>query len=101
MHLDTIFLHQMHANRLQFADAEPPAVAYHMEHAVGSGWTPEGHKKHYAAVEKRGMPHITPTTLRAMKRSLTAARNREIVLYNDPDWGLEAAEVTDQMPPIA
>jgi hypothetical protein len=36
-----------------------------------------------------------------MKRSLTAARNREIVLYNDPDWGLEAAEVTDQMPPIA
>jgi hypothetical protein len=101
MHLDTIFLHQMHANGLQFADVEPPAVAYHMEHAVGSGWTPEGHMKHYAAVEQHGMPHITPTKLRTMKRSLKAARNREIVLYNGPDWGLEAAEVTDQKPPTA
>ena len=54
----------------KLADAKPPAVAYHMEHAVGSGWTPEGHEEHYAAVEQRGMPHITPAKLRAMKRSL-------------------------------
>ncbi len=94
MHLDTIFMHQMHANGLRFVDVEPPAVAYHMEHASGSGWTPEGHQKHYAAVEQRGMPHIKPAELRAMKRSLLAAHNHE-VLYNQPDWGLEKADITD------
>ncbi|MGO9583142.1 MAG: hypothetical protein ACLP36_10075, partial [Acidimicrobiales bacterium] len=99
MHLDTVFMHQMEANGLQFLDAKPPAVAYHMEHSEGSGWTPEGHAKHYAAVERRGMPHITPAELRAMKRSLLAARNGEIVLYNGPDWGLEQAEVTDVRAP--
>ena len=70
-------MHQMHANGLKFADAEPPAVAYHMEHAVGSGWTPEGHEEHYAAVERRGIPHIGPAELRAMKRSLLAKRNHK------------------------
>jgi hypothetical protein len=99
MHLDTIFMHQMHTNALQFADAEPPAVAYHMEHSVGSGWTPEGQRKYFAAVEARGMPRITPAKLRAMKRSLRVARrNHEIVLYNGPDWGLEGTQVTDLKP---
>jgi hypothetical protein len=95
MHLDTIFMHQMHANGLRFADAKPPAVAFHMEHSVGSGWTPEGHEKHFASVEQRGMPHITPAELRSMKRSLHRARNRETFLYNGPGWGLEGAQVAD------
>jgi len=95
MHLDTIFMHQMDANGLQFVDFQPPAVAYHMEHSEGSGWTPEGHLKHYAAVEQRGMPHIAPAELRAMKRSLLARRHGGTVLYNRPDWGLEQADVMD------
>jgi len=96
MHLDTVFMHQMDTNGLRFEELMPPAVAYHMEHAEGSGWTPEGHEKHYAAVERHGMPHITPTELRAMKRSLLASRKSgELVLYNDPDWGLEHADVID------
>jgi hypothetical protein len=97
MHLDTVFMHQMHAHGLQFVDVEPPAVAYHMEHAEGSGWTPEGHDKHFAAVERRGMPHIAPTELRKMKRALLAASRHhdEIVLYNAPDWGLEHANIAD------
>jgi hypothetical protein len=95
MHLDTIFMHQMDANGMHFVDVEPPAVAYHMEHAEGSGWTPEGHRKHYAAVEQRGMPHITPEELRAMKRSLLSTRNHESFLYNQPDWGLERANIRE------
>jgi hypothetical protein len=98
MHLDTVFMHQMHANGLDFVDFEPPAVAYHMEHSEGSGWTPEGHQKHYSIVKQRGMPHITPPELRAMKRSLHAARGRETVLYNGPGWGLDGAEITDVSP---
>ncbi len=95
MHLDTIFMHQMHANGLQFVDVETPAVAYHMEHAEGSGWTPEGQQKHYAAVEQRGMPHIKPEQLRTMKRSMLAVHDHEVFLYNQPDWGLEKVNITE------
>jgi len=95
MHLDTIFIHQMDANGLRFVDIEPPAVAYHMEHSVGSGWTPEGHQKHFAAVAQRDMPHITPAELRRIKRSLHAARGQDTVLYNGPDWGLAEAALTE------
>jgi hypothetical protein len=97
MHLDTVFMHQMHANGLQFVDIEPPAVAFHMEHSEGSGWTPEGHTQYFAAVDQRRMPRIAAADLRAMKRSLLRARKRrtEAVLYNGPDWGLERASVTD------
>jgi hypothetical protein len=95
MHLDTIFMHQMGANGLNFADAQPPAVAYHMEHSEGSGWTPEGHEKHFASVEQRGMPHITPAELRSIKRSLHGTHNRDTVLYNGPDWGMENYEITE------
>jgi hypothetical protein len=95
MHLDTIFIHQMHSNGMRFADAEPPAVAFHMEHSLGSGWTPEGHETHFAEVERRGMPHITPAELRAIKRSLNRVRKRETVLYNGPDWGLETSPVAE------
>jgi hypothetical protein len=98
MHLDTVFMHQMEANGLRFADALPPAVAFHMEHAEGSGWTPEGQEKHFAAVEKRGMPHISPAELRDMKRALHAGRRRGTALYNGPDWGLEGAQVTEVRP---
>jgi hypothetical protein len=69
-----------------------------MEHAEGSGWTPEGQEKHFAAVEKRGMPHISPAELRNMKRALHAGRRRGTALYNGPDWGLEGAQVTEVRP---
>ena len=95
MHLDTIFIHQMDANGIKVMDRHPPAVAYHMEHSEGSGWTPEGHETHFAAVQQLRMPQITPTKLRAMKRSLLADRGRLTVLYNQPDWGLEQASIED------
>lgn len=96
MHLDTVFLHQMHANGMRFVDLEPPAVAFHMEHAEGSGWTPEGEAKYFASVAKKGMPRISVVELRAMKRSMLAdSRKKRLVMYNGTDWGLAGAEITD------
>jgi hypothetical protein len=95
MHLDTLFLHQLHANGFTFVDVAPPAVAYHMDHSEGSGWSPEGHVRHYQAVRSQGMRIISSAELRAAKRSmLESARRRQRVLKND-DWGLPDAEVAD------
>jgi len=99
LHLDTIFMHQAHAAGLAFVDVEPPSVAFHMEHAAGSGWTPEAQKEHLESVRRRGMTHISPERLREEKRVLLAAHRRHFpVVYNDEEWGLATAEVTEWSP---
>jgi len=99
LHLDTIFLHQVFAAGLAFVDFEPPAVAYHLEHAEGSGWTPEGHEQHLQSVANRGMPIVTPARLRQEKLRLRAARRRgQPVLYNRQDWGFANTELSEWTP---
>ena len=101
LHLDTIFMHQAHAAGLSFVDVEPPSVAYHMEHAAGSGWTPEAQEQHLSSVTNRGMDHITSERLRLEKRRLLAARRQgSPVMYNDENWGLAEAPVSEfSVPP--
>ena len=67
-HLDTIFLHQAAGSGMRFVELAPPCVVYHMEHAQGSGWTPEGHSQHMSIVQQRGMRTLTSGELRKLKR---------------------------------
>ncbi len=97
MNIDTLFMHQVHANGLRFVDLEPPAVAYHMEHALGSGWTPEGQKEHFSRPAVKGMHHIAGAELRDMKRSMLArAREPHPVVFNEGDWGLAQGDVVEE-----
>ena len=98
MHLDTIFLHQMHANGLRFVDVERPAVTYHLEHAEGSGWTPEGQAALFSSVARSGTATIGSRALRAEKRRLHRQRGKARVFYNDADWGLASADIAEARP---
>lgn len=99
LHLDTIFMHQADAAGLSFVDVEPPSVAYHMEHAAGSGWTPEAQEQHLASVTRRGMAHVNPESLRQEKRRLlTARRKGSPVVYNGRSWGLADTDVSEWVP---
>ena len=95
MHLDTIFLHQLHAAGLRQVEAGPPAVAYHMEHSEGSGWTPEGQAQLFEALARSGTATLGSRELRAEKRRLQRSRGGGSILYNDADWGLASLEVPE------
>ncbi len=95
LHLDTVFMHQAHAAGLSFVDVEPPSVAYHMEHAAGSGWTPEAHSLHLENVVRQGTPYLSPLRLRQLKRELAGRRRAGPITFNETDWGLADRELSE------
>jgi hypothetical protein len=65
---------------------EDPLRIYHIEHSVGSGWTPEGENLLVNRMSKLGIPVLTwPQLYRwcAEMQELTCP-----MIFNGPDWGL-------------
>jgi hypothetical protein len=99
LHLDTLFLHQAHAAGMDFVDLVPPAIAFHMEHNIGSGWSPEGQTAHLENVARRGMETISSRRLRAEKRALLRARvSGKPAIYNGEGWGLADLDLPEWRP---
>lgn len=95
-HLDSLLLHQARTAGMRFVELGPPAVAYHMEHAQGSGWTPEGHGQLFASSTVRGLPYLTDADLRRHKWVLARARRLgRPVVFNDDRWGLADGPVEE------
>ncbi len=94
MHLDAVLCTQAHFDGTREMVLEAPMRCYHIEHAVGSGWSPEGQSQLNARLESKGIPqtsneqfHLTATGMR---------RKRAPRIYNQPDWGM-AEEVFDEL----
>jgi len=72
----------------------PPCVCFHIEHSLGSGWTPEGGKELFARLAEKKILNpdweILHSVVEAMRRGeLTAA-------VNGTSWGLAGFELPEQ-----
>jgi len=72
----------------------PPCVCFHIEHEMGSGWTPEGEKKLFNRLRDAGIlnpewPVLTP--LVEMMREEGKALE-----FNHPGWGLADFDLPEQ-----
>ena len=72
----------------------PPCVCFHIEHGVGSGWTPEGEKKLFNRLRDAGIlnpewPVLTPLVdeMREKSRALE---------FNHAHWGMVEFELPEQ-----
>ncbi len=66
----------------------PPCVCFHIEHSLGSGWTPEGEKKLFARLQEK---KILNPEWDVLSPVLEAMRRGELpTALNGPDWGLAA-----------
>ncbi len=64
----------------------PPCVCFHIEHSLGSGWTPEGEKKLFARLQEK---KILNPDWEVVCPLIEAMRQREISpALNGPGWGL-------------
>jgi hypothetical protein len=85
-HLDTLLCGLAHYAGAVEAVLPPPAVAYHIEHSIGSGWSPEGQKTLFERIDKAGIPCLC---LVEVFRWIQAADASERPLqFNDEHWGL-------------
>jgi hypothetical protein len=97
MHLDSLLcVAAHHAGAREEVLAEPMRI-FHIEHAIGSGWTPEGHTKLY---ERLAQKRIQCVSYEEVVRLIAQMRSLRVpMIFNLDDWGLAASAFRETTPP--
>lgn len=85
--IDSLGLLAAHYGGFQEISLLPPCVCFHIEHSLGSGWTPEGEKLLFKRMREKGItspewPFLI-SYVRHMQRAGTPIK------FNDDGWGLK------------
>ena len=64
----------------------PPCVCFHIEHGIGSGWTPEGEKYLFNRLEKAGILNPEWSVLTPLVEKMRTMR--QPLEFNHAGWGL-------------
>src|SRR5579883_1533757 len=86
LHLDTLLTHAAHHAGYREEVLPDPMRVYHVEHGVGSGWTPEGEAKLNARLAAAGIEQLTLGQLGAWAGQM--AREKRPLIFSGEDWGL-------------
>lgn len=92
--IDSMGLVAAHYAGYQEVSLLPPCVCFHIEHEMGSGWTPEGEKKLFNRLREGGIlnpewPVLTPL-VREMQEQGKALE------FNNRAWGLADFDLPEQ-----
>jgi len=95
LHIDSFFCYMAAAAGLEEVVLEQPMCAYHIEHSLGSGVTPEGEPLLLDRMARRNIPVLKWPQVTAW--GFEMRRNARPTIHNDEDWGFGsmALEETD------
>lgn len=96
MHLDSLLCYAAHYAGALEEVLRAPRRIFHIEHGLGSGWTPEGQERLNERIAQAGIQSVTyPDVVWfiAQMRSLRAP-----LIFNLDDWGLAALELSEIQP---
>lgn len=93
-HLDSVLCHAAHHAGIRERALPPALCVYHIEHATGSGWTPEGQARLEARLAAAGIPQLSHAQFEAW--GIQMRRTRQPILFNDPQWGLAGVVLPEQ-----
>jgi hypothetical protein len=82
--IDALLLYQALVAGVQEFDLGPQRVVYHVDHAAGSGWTPEHGDALFRRLEREQYPYLDDIAQSFAIRRLIHKREPAI---NDPNWG--------------
>lgn len=94
--LDGLPLYQAFAGGVQMTNLDEPMVAIHLEHGLGSGWTPEGSSVLFHRLRSAQIPYLSTREYRAIARKLV--RGRGFQPFNDEAWGLANVALRSESP---
>jgi hypothetical protein len=99
MHVDSLLCYTAHHAGAKEEVLGAPLRIFHIEHGIGSGWTPEGEARLNARIAQKGIPSITyqdALWFIAQMRSLHAP-----IIFNLDDWGLASLDLSETQPSTA
>lgn len=88
-HLDSILLYQAHRSGIREVHLSESAAVYHIEHAPGSGYTPEASEKLFERLAARGIPYLDwhKDVVPMIAKMDAERKDGSPVRYNDETWG--------------
>lgn len=86
LHIDTLGVHCAHRAGLLETAFLPPLVCYHIEHALGSGYTPENKMPLFERLERQGIGWIDYPELRGLLRQME--KTQDCLDFNSAAWGM-------------
>ncbi|MBI2513672.1 MAG: hypothetical protein HYV96_17030 [Opitutae bacterium] len=92
--IDSIGLLQSHYGGFTEVSLLPPFAAFHLEHSLGSGWTPEGEKKLFQRLDERRILNPDWRFLNSLVEHLRAAPG--LTVMNREHWGLAGFDLPEE-----
>jgi len=96
MHLDALFCHAAYRAGLRECVLPGAMRAYHIEHAIGSGWTPQGHEALQQRLATAGIHQVSLPQYYAW--AVQMRRDRKPLEFNSPRWGLGEDDLPEENP---
>jgi hypothetical protein len=84
--IDSLGLIAAHYSGFEEITLLPPLVCFHIEHSVGSGWTPEGEAKLFQRMQENGITSPEWPALLAVVNQMKI-QGKDFA-FNDENWGL-------------
>jgi len=94
MNVDSVICWAAHHAGYQEEMFEDPMRIYHIEHGVGSGWTPEGEAKLYERIASKGIPWLDYPGVISWARDMN--RFHSPFIFNLDNWGLAEDEFEER-----
>ena len=85
LHLDTLGLVTAHFSGFRETWLPPPAVCFHIEHAIGSGLTPENQTPMFERIERQGIGWFDFDVIEPF---LDEMLEKGVIKFNTEAWGL-------------
>jgi hypothetical protein len=96
MNIDAVFCYMAHYGGATEYVLPDPMRIYHIEHARGSGWSPEGEALLYQRLAAKGIPWID--SQKVFDWAADMERLQTAMIFNGEDWGLAAFDLPEVDP---
>lgn len=96
MNLDALFCYMAHYSGVSEEILREPMRIYHIEHATGSGWTPEGHRLLFERLASKGIPWLDFGQVLGWAAQME--RLHTTMIFNQENWGLAECNLPERSP---
>ena len=96
MNIDSVFCYVAHYAGACEKVLEDPMRIYHIEHAAGSGWTPEGQAQLFDRLSAKGVGHLPFSDVAVWGEQMR--RLNCTMIFNHEDWGLANFDLVETEP---
>ena len=93
LHIDSLLCYAAYHHSIRERVLLMPKSIYHIEHAIGSGWVPEGEQQLTDRLKRSGIPQISYEQFDAW--AVRMRKEQKPIIFNKDIWGLNGEDLPE------